>query len=148
MVKAIVADICATIRAYYRRQGDLEPGELNYLAPAKGQRPAGRRRTIAKTKLVPVRLTIVAQEDIEAVRDIRRPAGRREVRVRRLCCQAFEQGAVPSQRDVAIVTGYSVSAISMTAVALRKRGDSCRCGATSRTWVCSRPTRRPSSASI
>jgi Protein of unknown function (DUF1670) len=78
---------------------------------------------MAKTKLVPVRLTIVAQEDIEAVRDARTPAGRREVRVRRLCQQAFEQGAVLSQRDVAIVTGYSVSAVSMTAVALRERGE-------------------------
>jgi hypothetical protein len=43
--------------------------------------------------------------------------------VRRLCQQAFEQGAVLSQRDVAIVTGYSVSAVSMTAVALRERGE-------------------------
>jgi hypothetical protein len=32
VARAIVADICETIRRYYRRKGDLEPGELIYLA--------------------------------------------------------------------------------------------------------------------
>src|SRR5665809_30422 len=56
----------------------IEPGELIYLAPAKGQRP-GRGKTIAKTKLVPVTLSIVAPEDIEAIRDGLRAAARREI---------------------------------------------------------------------
>jgi hypothetical protein len=122
VVKAIVTDICDTIRRYYKRKGDLEPGELIYLAPAKGQR-AGRGRTIAKTKLLPVRLTIVAQEDIDAVRDGAAAARRREIRVRRLCREAFEQGALLSQRDIALVTGYSEGGVSITAVDLRERGE-------------------------
>lgn len=122
MVKAIVADICNTIRTYYRRKGDLEPGELIYLAPAKGQGP-GRGKTIAKTKLVPVKLTIVAQEDIDAIRDGARSAGLRAIRVRRLCREAFEQGGLLSQRDVALVTGYSQNSVSDTAVDLRQRGE-------------------------
>jgi hypothetical protein len=122
VVQAIVADICETIRRYYRRKGDLEPGQLIYLAPAKSER-AGRGKTIAKTRLVPVVLTIVAQEDIEAVKEGADTARRREIRVRRLCREAFEQGGLLSQRDIAIVTGYSTGAVSMTAVQLRKRGE-------------------------
>jgi hypothetical protein len=122
VARAIVADICETIRRYYRRKGDLEPGELIYLAPAQGQR-AGRGRTMAKTKLLPVKLTIVAQEDIEAIRDGVRTAGRREIRVRRLCREAFEQGALLSQRDIALLTGYSEGAVSDTAVELREHGE-------------------------
>jgi hypothetical protein len=78
---------------------------------------------MAKTKLLPVKLTIVAQEDIDAIRDGVRTAGRREIRVRRLCREAFEQGALLSQRDIALLTGYSEGAVSDTAVELREHGE-------------------------
>lgn len=65
MVGAIVEDICAVVRDYYRHDGDLEPGQLIYNAAAIGER-GGREKTIAKTRLVPVRLTLVADEDVAA----------------------------------------------------------------------------------
>jgi len=119
---AIVADICATVRRYYARPGDLEPGQLIYPAPAATER-GGRGKTMAKTKLVPVRLSIVAEDDIEAIRAHLPAAGRREIRVRRLTGEAFAQGALLSQVDVGILTGYSQGAVSLTAVALRERGE-------------------------
>ena len=61
LVEAIVADICELLRRYYRRDGDLEPGQLIYPAPDRNER-AGRGKTMAATRLVPVRLTIVADE--------------------------------------------------------------------------------------
>lgn len=68
VVSAIVDDICGVVRHYYTRPGDLEPGQLIYNAPAVTER--GRRgKTIGQTKLIPVRLTIVADEDIEAIRN-------------------------------------------------------------------------------
>ena len=122
VVEAIVDDICDTVRAYYLRGEDLEPGQLLYLAPAKEER-AGRGKTIAKTRMIPVRLTLVAGEDLDAIRDGAVVAQRREIRVRRLTHEAYEQGAVLSQRDLSLLLGYSDSAISMTAVALRRRGE-------------------------
>lgn len=119
VVQAIVDDICQVVRNYWARPGDLEPGQLIYHAPAISER-AGRGKTIARTKLVPVRLTIVAQEDFDAIRD-HAPAGkRREIRVRRLTHEAYDQGGVLSCADIGVVTGYSPGAVSMTAVALRK----------------------------
>lgn len=122
VVAAIVADICETVRTYYRRQGDLEPGQLIYLAPAIGER-AGRGKTIGKTKLVPVRLTILADEDLEAIRQGLRQAERRTIRVRRLAREAHEQGGLLSERDISLVTGYSQGGVCMSTVALRKRGE-------------------------
>jgi len=84
---AIVADICETIRRYCARPGDLEPGQLLYNAAAATERP-GRGKTIAKTRLVPVRLTIVADEDVEAIGAHLPAARRREIRVRRLTHEA------------------------------------------------------------
>jgi hypothetical protein len=42
--------------------------------------------------------------------------------VRRLSREAFEQGGLLSQRDIALVTGYSDGAVSDSTVALRTRG--------------------------
>ncbi|MGH7364256.1 MAG: DUF1670 domain-containing protein [Candidatus Methylomirabilales bacterium] len=122
VVAAIVADICETVRTYYRREGDLEPGQLIYLAPAIGER-AGRGKTIGRTRLVPVRLSIVADEDLEAIRRGLRQAERRIIRVRRLAREAHEQGGLLSERDIGIVTGYSPGAVSLSAVTLRGRGE-------------------------
>jgi Protein of unknown function (DUF1670) len=122
IVGAIVDDICQVVRNYYTRPGDLEAGQLIYHAPSATERP-GRAKTIAQTKLVPVRLTIVADEDVEAIRAHLPACQRRDIRVRRLTSEAFAQGGVLSCADIAILTGYSTSAVSMTAVALRHRGE-------------------------
>jgi len=122
VVGAIVADLCETIRRYYARAGDLEPGQLLYHAPAVGER-GGRGKTIAKTRLVPVRLTIIAEEDLEAIRSGALAARRREIRVRRLTREAYEQGGLLSQADIGLVTGYSPGAVSVTAVQLRRHGE-------------------------
>ncbi|MGQ0680342.1 MAG: DUF1670 domain-containing protein [Actinomycetota bacterium] len=122
VVAAIVEDICNLVRCYYRREGDLEPGQLIYLAAGIGQ-GAGRAKTIGQTKLVPVKLTIVADEDLEAVRQGLPQSERRTIRVRRLTRQAYQQGGLLSQRDIAIVTGYSPGGVSLSAVSLRERGE-------------------------
>jgi hypothetical protein len=122
VVSAIVADLCETIRRCYARPGDLEPGQLVYHAPAATER-SGRGKTMADTKLVPVRLTIVADEDVEAIRAHLPAARRRELRVRRLTHEAYRQGAVLSQADLSLLAGYSTGAVSNTAVQLRGRGE-------------------------
>ena len=122
VVGAIVEDICAVVRDYYCHDGDLEPGQLIYNAAAVGER-GGREKTIAKTRLVPVRLTLVTDEDVAAIRDNLHASGRREVKVRRLTNEAYSQGGLLSCADISLLTGYSESAVSMTAVALRQRGE-------------------------
>jgi hypothetical protein len=122
VVAAIVDDICRVVRGYYSRPGDLEPGQLIYHAPAVTER-ARRAKTIGQTKLVPVRLTMVADEDVEAIRRQAVAAERRAIRVRRLTHEAYDQGGVLSCADIGILTGYSTSAVSQTAVALRHQGE-------------------------
>jgi len=122
VVSAIVNDICEVVRNYYSRPGDLEPGQLIYHAPAIGER-GGRGKTMAATRLVPVRLTVVADEDHQAILKGLPAAGRREVRVRRLTHEAYDQGALLSCADVSVLAGYSPGAVSNTAVSLRQRGE-------------------------
>ena len=124
VARAIVADICATVRSYYTRAEDLEPGQIIYPAPLASER-GGRGKTMAKTKLMPIRLTIVAPEDVEAIRTGAAAAARREVKVRRLTTEAHKQGALLSCADIALLAGYSTSAVSMTArsrITIRRSG--------------------------
>jgi Protein of unknown function (DUF1670). len=93
VVSAIVADIVATIRRYYRRGNEIEPGQLVYPAPAREEK-GGRGKTMARTKLLPVALTLVAEEDLVALAEGLPAPQRREVRIRRLTQEAYRQGAL------------------------------------------------------
>jgi hypothetical protein len=93
---AIAEDIVATVRTYYRKPGDLEPGQLVYNAAAANE-CGGRGKTIARTRLIPV-LTILADEDLEAIR-LHQPAPAREIRIRRITNEARAQGAALTETE-------------------------------------------------
>ena len=119
---AIVVDICAVVRDYFAKPEELEPGQLIYWCPHATER-ARKGKTMAHTKLVPVRLTVVAQEDIDAFVAGVPALERREIRVRRLAHEAFDQGGALSQVDLSLVTGYTDGGVSATVIRLRKRGE-------------------------
>jgi hypothetical protein len=100
----------------------LEPGQLIYLCPAADEHQQ-KGKTMANTRLVPVRLTVVAEEDIEAITAGSGALVRREVRVRRLVHEAYAQGGVLSELDLSLVTGYTDGGVSATVMRLRKRGE-------------------------
>jgi Protein of unknown function (DUF1670) len=119
---AIVDDICAVVRNYFTKPDDLEPGQLMYWCPDATER-ARKGKTMAHTKLVAVRLSVVAQEDIDALVAGAPALERREIRVRRLCHEAHDQGGVLSEVDLSLVTGYTDGGVSATIIRLRKRGE-------------------------
>jgi hypothetical protein len=144
VVEAIVADLGQLIRGWVLRPGDLEPGQLVYPAPAASERPS-KGKSIAQTKLLPVRLTLVASEDLEAIRAGRTTRQRRAIRVRRLAQEAHGQGALLSQTDLALLLGSSQRPSAPPWSACASTASCCHCAATWPTWVAGRPTSRPSS---
>jgi hypothetical protein len=122
VVEAIVADICAAVRNYFVRAEDLEPGQLLYYCPDATER-ARKGKTMAHTKLVPVRLTVVAQEDIQAISDGLGALARRDLRIRRLAHEAYAQGGVLSELDLSLVTGYTDGGVCAAVIRLRKAGE-------------------------
>jgi hypothetical protein len=122
VVAAIVEDICTVVRSYFTKPDELEPGQLIYWCPDATER-ARKGKTMAHTKLVPVRLTVVAQEDIDALVAGALALERREIRVRRLAHEAHDQGGVLSELDLGFLTGYTDGGVSATVTRLRKRGE-------------------------
>jgi hypothetical protein len=110
------------LRNYFTKPDELEPGQLIYWCPDATER-ARKGKTMAHTKLVAVRLSVVAQEDIDALIAGAAALERREIRVRRLVHQAHDQGGVLSELDLSLVTGYTDGGVSATIIRLRKRGE-------------------------
>lgn len=122
VVDAIVADICTVVRNYFVTGDQLEPGQLIYYCPAVDER-ARKGKTMAHTRLLPVRLTVIAQHDIDAIRDGLGALTRRDLRIRRLAHEAHDQGGVLSELDLSLVTGYTDGGVSAAVRRLRKAGE-------------------------
>ena len=121
IVTAIVDDICQVLRNYFTTAEQLEPGQLIYYCPDATER-AAKDKTMAHTKLVPVRLSVIAEEDIQAVRDGLGALARRDIRIRRLAHEPHAQGGVLSELDLSFVTGYTDGGVSAAVMRLRKAG--------------------------
>jgi Protein of unknown function (DUF1670) len=90
--------------------------------PSADERPR-KGKTIANTRLVPVRFSVVAEEDIQAIGDGLGALARREVRIRRLPHEAYGQGGVLSKLDLSLVTGYTDGRLGAAVIRLRKQGE-------------------------
>jgi hypothetical protein len=89
----------------------LGHGQLLYLAIDVNDPPC-RGKTAVRTRLVPVILDLVAPEDIEAVLARTAPDQRLCRRAVRLCHQAYGQGGLLSNCDLAMLLNHGDSAIA------------------------------------
>lgn len=106
-----VSEIVRLIEAHYIPAQRLQPGQTIWYAVDKTDLPHDGR-SMAETRLIPVTLTLVAREDIEAlmkglpIRELRR---RVAVRLHR---EADAQGGVSAETDTALLLCQSHSSIS------------------------------------
>ena len=101
---AIVDDILTTVDSYYRYSDNsfLKPGQMVWHAVPIDEFPA-KGKSIYQTALKPVVLDIISDSDIE---DMKKPLHHREIRLKRVerwTQQAFEQGALLTQLDLAVL---------------------------------------------
>jgi hypothetical protein len=105
---AIVDDILMTIEHFYRYTDNslLKPGQMSWLAVPVDEYPA-KGKSIEQTKLKPVVLDIISDNDIEAIKN---HLHYREIRIKKIerwSQQAYDQGALLSQLDLAVLLGVN-----------------------------------------
>jgi hypothetical protein len=115
--KAIVDDILKTIEHYFvvrkpleqMAQGKPPPderylryGQLVWMAVPVDEFPE-RGKSIVKTRMKPVILTYLASEDIETIRGGFTSRQLRTNRMVRWCEEAYDQGALLTQLDLAVL---------------------------------------------
>jgi hypothetical protein len=89
----------------------VRTGQVLWLASAANDRP-GRHKRIQDTRLVPVLLDLVTPQDIDDATATGKRLETRRRKVVRLCRQAFVQGAVLSEADVALLLHVEASTVS------------------------------------
>lgn len=89
----------------------VRQGQVLWLGISRDD-PPRRHQRIADCKLLPLVLDLVTAEDIQARLDRIRPAQRLVARAVRLCQQAYEQGALLSNCDLAELLGSNDSQIA------------------------------------
>jgi hypothetical protein len=124
--QAIVDDILKTIEHYFvvrkpleqMAQGKPPPderylryGQLVWMAVPVDEFPA-RGKSIVKTRMKPVILTYLASEDIETIRDGFTSRQLRMNRMVRWCEEAYDQGALLTQLDLAVLMNVCDKVVS------------------------------------
>jgi hypothetical protein len=115
--RAIIHDILKLVDDYFLvsslddDQHHIHSGQLVYMAVPVNEYPK-RGKAIAQTKLKPVVLSYIADEDIEHISHGFDSKTLRKKRLIRWVDQAFDQGALLTQLDLAILLGVTESVIS------------------------------------
>jgi hypothetical protein len=104
--KAIIDDLLLLIENYYRFSDNsfIKHGQMVWHAVPVNEYPS-KAKSIQQTKLKPVVLDIISDDDIEAIKN---NLHHREIRIKKIerwTTQAFQQGALLSQLDLAVLLG-------------------------------------------
>jgi len=125
--KAIINDILKLIDDYFlvsTLDNDLHhinSGQLVYMAVPVDEFPK-RGKSIAQTKLKPVVLSFIADEDIEHVAHGFDAKSLKKKRLIRWIDQAFDQGALLTQLDLSILLGVTEGVVSQYVIEIQKEG--------------------------
>jgi hypothetical protein len=105
---AIVDDILNIIENYYRYSDNsfIKNGQMVWHAVPVDEYPK-KGKSIAQTKLKPVVLDIICDKDID---DMKKPLHHREIRIKKVerwTQQTYDQGALLTQLDLAVLLGVN-----------------------------------------
>jgi len=120
---ALIKRFLAILDQYSPDHVRLAPGQILWLAVAKDERP-GHNKTMMATRLVPVRLTLIAPEDLDAIANGRKiPRDMRPDVAARLLREATEQGGVLSLSDLGVLLGVTAGSAARAVHEYEKRHD-------------------------
>ena len=105
---AIVDDILGIIENYYRYSDNsfIKNGQMVWHAVPIDEYPK-KGKSIAQTRLIPVVLDIICDQDID---DMKKPLHHREIRIKKVerwTQQVYDQGALLTQLDLAVLLGVN-----------------------------------------
>ncbi len=104
----IVDDVLNIIENYYRFSDNsfIKNGQMVWHAVPTAEYPK-KGKSIAQTKIKPVVLDIISDQDIE---DMKHPVHHRQIRIKKVerwTQQAYDQGALLTQLDLAVLLGVN-----------------------------------------
>lgn len=98
----------------------VKPGQMVWLGIDTNDLPA-RNKTMDRYKLKPIILTVTCEDDLIKARNGQHPRLMLPDIIARIMLEAFDQGAVLSQYDVAVVTGRCLAYVGKALRAWQKK---------------------------
>lgn len=122
-----MVELCATlvlevVNEHLRPLESVRHGQVVWLGVAIDD-PPSRRKSTANTRFVPVILDLHTPADIDQILGRRDRSTQLRARAIRLCEQAYEQGALLSNIDLAILLGTSDSQIAVLLAAHEREAE-------------------------
>lgn len=111
VARLLVNEILAVVEDTVLSTEMMQPGQLLVLAPEIGQGASWSRGKLEDKKLKAVRLDLVDPDDVKRLAAGERPVLVRRRRLARLTRQAYQQGALLSTSQLAVISGYSVASV-------------------------------------
>lgn len=111
VIDLFVGAIVELNNEYYLPEQYLKPGQMRWVAVKVGEK-YGKGKTMREMKLVPVTLTIIAEEDIDDACNRMDYKTRRQKFIKRVHQEAREQGGVLAEADSAILLRVSNVTVS------------------------------------
>jgi hypothetical protein len=102
--------VLCIVDEYAPRRSRVKPGQVIWLAVDIEDRP-GRGKSMAMTKLIPVVLTLVSEEDVRQLNNGGKPGELLHGVVARMLLEAEEQGGLLSMTDLAVLLSCSPSTV-------------------------------------
>lgn len=112
VARLLVNEILGVIEDTFVAEEKMQPGELLVLAPEIGQKPSWHQGKLEHKRLKLVRLSWIEDDDISRFAAGEKPYLVRRQRLVRIIKQAYEQGAVLSSSQLAIISGYSAASVN------------------------------------
>ena len=125
--KAIINDILKVVELYFlvaNNDKDIshtQYGELVWMAVPVDEFPQ-RGKSIAKTRLKPIVLSFLTDDDISHIAHGFNSSSLRKKRLQRFVDQAFDQGALLTQLDLAALLGVCDAVVSMYVNEIQESG--------------------------
>ena len=107
---------------YAPHRESVKPGQMVWLAVDVDDPPT-RNKTLDRTKLKPVTVTVCSEHDLLKVRNGVHPRKMLKDVCARIMQEAFDQGGVFSQYDVAVITGRSIAYVQQAISAWQKENN-------------------------
>ena len=98
----------------------VKPGQMVWLGIDANDLPA-RNKTLDRYKLKPIVLTVTCYDDLIEARNGKHPRALLPDIIARIMTEAFDQGTVLSQYDVAVLTGRSLAYVGKAIRAWQKK---------------------------
>lgn len=122
IAETMVDDLLDFADEFIPKEKRLKPGQIMWSAVSVDDKHTQGKK-LSQTKLVPVKLTVLDEQDIKDYKEGKSPKEVRKKRIARLLYEAKEQGGVLGHNDLAVILSLNTGTVSQMIQEVQQEGN-------------------------